>query len=78
MLGEERLVLATGKNYTHRIYLSRGIYADLTLLYVKGTYQPLPWTYPDYREPEMLRLLAFLRLRLKYERDRRLPKTAGA
>jgi hypothetical protein len=44
----ERLVLATGKNYVHRIYLSRGIYADLTLVFSKGSFSPLPWTYPDY------------------------------
>jgi hypothetical protein len=74
LLSEERLVLATGKNYTHRIYLRCGIYADLTLIYVKGAYQPLPWTYPDYREPYLLHLLAFLRLKLKYQHDRRLPR----
>ncbi|ETR73772.1 MAG: GTP-binding protein [Candidatus Magnetoglobus multicellularis str. Araruama] len=44
----ERFVLATGKNYTHRIYLNNGIYADLTLIYQKGQFQTLPWTYPDY------------------------------
>ncbi|MFC1859179.1 DUF4416 family protein, partial [Thermodesulfobacteriota bacterium] len=44
----ERFVLATGKNYTHRIYLEKGIYADLTLIYQKGGFQSLPWTYPDY------------------------------
>lgn len=44
----ERFVLATGKNFTHRIYLNKGIYADLTLLYQKGKFQDLPWTYPDY------------------------------
>jgi len=44
----ERFVLATGKNYTHRIYLNKGIYADLTLIYQKGKFQDLPWTYPDY------------------------------
>lgn len=44
----ERFVLATGKNYTHRIYLNQGIYADLTLIYQKGKFQDLPWTYPDY------------------------------
>ncbi|MDP3028419.1 MAG: DUF4416 family protein [Deltaproteobacteria bacterium] len=44
----ERLILATGKNYTHRIYLGKGIYADLTLIYSKGEFQTLPWTYPDY------------------------------
>lgn len=44
----ERFVLATGKNYTHRIYLTKGIYADLTLIYQGGRFRPLPWTYPDY------------------------------
>jgi len=46
----QNLVLATTKNYTHRIYLGKGIFADLTLIYQKGAYHPLPWTYPDYRE----------------------------
>lgn len=60
----ERLVLASGKNYGHRIYLSRGIYADLTLIYRDKDYQPLAWTYPDYAEP---RVRAWLRaLRKKY------------
>lgn len=44
----ERFVLATGKNYSHRIFLGAGIYADLTLTYQGGAFQPLPWTYPDY------------------------------
>ncbi len=45
----QNLVLATTKNFTHRIYLGKGIYADLTLIFQKGAYHPLPWTYPDYR-----------------------------
>lgn len=45
----ERLVLATGKNFTHRIYLGKGIFADLTLIYSRETWQDLPWTFPDYR-----------------------------
>jgi hypothetical protein len=44
----ERFVLATGKNYSHRIYLDKGIFADLTLMFQKGQFQKLPWTYPDY------------------------------
>ena len=50
----ERLVLATGKNYTHRIYLSRGVYADLTLIYHRGSFRPLEWTYRDYSDPEVI------------------------
>jgi hypothetical protein len=47
----ERLVLATGKNYTHRTYLSKGIYADLTLVFHQGSFQTLAWTYRDYADP---------------------------
>ena len=50
----ERLVLVTGKNYTHRIYLSNGIYADLTLIYKKKSFRPLDWTYPDYADPTII------------------------
>jgi hypothetical protein len=50
----ERLVLATGKNYTHRIYLSKGIFADLTLVFHQGSFQPLAWTYRDYAEPVVI------------------------
>jgi hypothetical protein len=44
----EHVVLATTKGYSHRVYLGRGIFADLTLMYENGTYRSLPWTYPDY------------------------------
>ena len=53
----ERFVLATGKNFSHRIFIGKGIYADLTLVYRSGSYQPLDWTYPDYREDRMRRYL---------------------
>ena len=67
VLLRERFVLATGKNFTHRIYLGRGIYADLTLVYRRGGFQTLPWTYPDYADA---RLQAFLlRARNKLAHD---------
>jgi hypothetical protein len=44
----ERLVLASCKNFTHRIHLAKGVYGDLTLIYRGGEYRPLEWTYPDY------------------------------
>lgn len=46
-----KLVLATTKDRAHRIYLGRGIYAEVTLLYEKKAWQALPWTYPDYAAP---------------------------
>lgn len=58
----ERLVLATGKNFTHRIYLSQGIWADLTLIFQKGIWQDLPWTFPDYAGPVLKEHLTKIRL----------------
>jgi hypothetical protein len=63
-LARERLILATGKNYTHRLYLGQGLYGDLTLIYQKGAWLPLPWTYPDYAGPQLLDF--FSRARKKY------------
>jgi hypothetical protein len=61
----ERLVLATGKNYSHRIYLSRGIYADLTLIFKKGSFRALEWSYKDYADPEVIGFFNALRDRYK-------------
>ena len=61
----ERLVLATGKNYTHRIYLSHGIYADLTLVFHRQSFRPLPWTYPDYADGHAIETFNKLRERYK-------------
>lgn len=63
----ERFVLATGKNFSHRIYIGQNIYADLTLTYSKGSFQTLPWTYPDYASPEIRQFL--LQVRHKYSMD---------
>ncbi len=60
-LAKERLVLATGKNYSHRLYLGGGIYGDLTLIYERGRFRSLPWTYPDYAGGEMRALLDLVR-----------------
>jgi len=58
----ERLVLASGKNFTHRVYLGSGIWADLTLIYNKKTgWVELPWTFPDYATEDMKRRLTELR-----------------
>lgn len=60
-ISPERLILATGKNYVHRVYLTKGIYADLTLLFQKGSFRPLKWTYPDYAAPEIIGFLNEIR-----------------
>ena len=45
-----KVVLATTKDYSHRIYVGGGIYEEVTLHYQSSSdrYEPWPWTYPDY------------------------------
>ncbi len=63
-----RFVLATGKDYSHRIYIGKKIYADLTLMYTKNKgFVTLDWTYPDYASKEMLDYLS--KVRNKYILD---------
>jgi hypothetical protein len=56
-LSLEQVVLATTKGYAHRIYLGKGIFGDLTLMYTNGTFGSLPWTYPDYGGIEIISML---------------------
>lgn len=45
-----KLVLATTKNYSHRIYIGKKMYAEVTLIFDKGRWCPFEYTYPDYRQ----------------------------
>jgi len=49
-----RIVLVSTKDYSHRLYLGKGIYGEVTLIYSGKKYQPLPYTYPDFRTQEYL------------------------
>jgi len=51
-LTEAKLILASTKDRDHRIYLGRGIYAENTLYFTRGAWQPRPWTYPDYQRDD--------------------------
>ncbi len=46
-----KVVLASTKNFYHRIYLGGGIYAEVTLAWQKGEYRDFEWTFPDYKTP---------------------------
>jgi|GEM_PF-137117 len=56
-----KLVLATTKNYDHRIYLKDGIYAEVTLSFRDHRFQPCDWTYPDYRTDEYIKIFNEIR-----------------
>lgn len=64
-----KVVLASTKNASHRIYLRDGIYAEATLLYFDGAFHSCPYTYPDYLWPDTLAF--FSRLRSVYLERRR-------
>lgn len=51
-LTEAKLVLASTKDRDHRLYLDRGIYAEGTLFFARGSWQIRPWTYPDYQRAD--------------------------
>jgi hypothetical protein len=59
-----KLVLATTKNYSHRIYIGQKMYAEVTLIYDKGHWRPFEYTYPDYREHRYFDFFAKVRNRL--------------
>lgn len=44
-----KLVLASTKDFAHRIYLGGQVFAEVTLRFVRGRCEPNPWTYPDWR-----------------------------
>jgi hypothetical protein len=53
-----KLVLASTKDHAHRVYLRDGIYAEVTLAFRHRQWQPLEWTYPDYRRDDFHRFFS--------------------
>jgi hypothetical protein len=60
-----KLVLASMKNFAHRIYVGRGVYAEVTLLHRRGQWTPLEWTFPDYASGRYWPFLDQVRKRLR-------------
>lgn len=56
-----KLVLATTKDFSHRIYLNKGIFAEITLTYQNKTFNPHPLTYPDYATPKYIQIFNKIR-----------------
>jgi hypothetical protein len=46
---QSKVVVASTKNYYHRIYLGSGVFGELAMYYQSGAYRFLPWTYPEYQ-----------------------------
>lgn len=56
-----KLILASTKDYKHRIYLNQGIFAEVTLFYQNKTFKPWEWTYPDYQTDEYIAIFNQIR-----------------
>ncbi len=56
-----KLVLATTKDYKHRIYLDKGIFAEITLFYQGRSFSRWEWTYPDYQSTEYIEVFNQIR-----------------
>ncbi len=56
-----KVVLSTRKDYSHRIYLRDGVYAEVTLHYLDHSFQPFPHTYPDFKSKEYIELFNKIR-----------------
>ena len=44
-----KVILATTKDHSHRVYIAEGIYAEVTLHWHQNRWTPWPWTYADYQ-----------------------------
>lgn len=51
-LDSARVLLVSSKDFSHRVYIGKGIYGEVTLVYSGNDYQILPYTYPDFKFKE--------------------------
>ena len=79
-LEQAKIILASTKNFFHRIFIGRGIYAEVTLHYQDRQWKSFPWTFPDYGSERYHPF--FTELRESYRRqlsaagfEVRIPKT---
>ncbi len=68
-IARDKLVLATTKDFYHRLYLSDGIFGEVTLHFRKGVFRHFSWTYPDYKDEAFLAFLT--KARAKFMRELR-------
>jgi len=68
-LEHAKVILASTKNFYHRLYLGEGIFGEVTMHFRNGTYEFFPWTYPDYKSSDYQAF--FLELRNIYRRQLR-------
>ncbi len=68
-----RVVMVSTKDYSHRVYLGKGIYGEVSLLYreKEKTFVPNIFTYSDYQEKNCIDMFLKAREFLKLEKGRK-------
>ncbi len=64
----DKMVLASTKRGPHKLYISDGIWADMTMHYEKGHFFPTPWSFADFKDGRYEKVL--LRIRELYKKQR--------
>ena len=59
-----KLVLASTKDFAHRVFLADGIYGDVQLQFCQNRFWKEQWTFPDYQTDEAMAF--FHRVRERY------------
>ncbi len=62
-----KVVLSSFKPGGYKIYLGKGVYADITLWYEKGRFKTLLTSFPDFKENIYEKI--FLKIRERYKKD---------
>ena len=68
-LDHNKFLLASAKEAGQKIYLDKGIYADLSGRYKGGKYRPFEWSFPDFKDgrydEELIAIRSLYRQQLK-------------
>ncbi len=65
VMTSESVVMASHREFNHRIYLGGGVFAELALVFSRGRFVRLPWTNMDFCQGEAIEF--FLRVRESFE-----------
>lgn len=66
-IARDKFVLASTKDFYHRLYLGNGIFGEVTLHYRKGCFRYFNWTFPDYRDQGFIDFIEKVRARFVHD-----------
>jgi len=72
---QSKVILFSTKNFYHRAYIAKGVFAEVTMHFKKNANQFFPWTCPDYKSPTSQEF--FDRMRRTYRKQLENRSTAN-